>query len=83
MNTKLSDDCLSVAGEDIEKEKTEEKAKEAEDVPFETPLLYKELKLYVPPITFPSHLHKSKRNKWFYELISTHTKNKNKYKHIQ
>ncbi|KAK0598873.1 hypothetical protein LWI29_000228 [Acer saccharum] len=37
-----------------EEEETEEKVKEAEDVPFEEPLLYKELKPYVPPITFPS-----------------------------
>ena len=56
----------------IYKKKTEEKAKEAEDVPFEAPLLYKELKPYVPPITFLSRLQKSKWNKWFFELISPH-----------
>ncbi|KAI9181720.1 hypothetical protein LWI28_017862 [Acer negundo] len=32
----------------------EEKVKEVEDVPFEEPLLYKELKPFVPPITLPS-----------------------------
>ncbi|KAK4859199.1 hypothetical protein QYF36_001245 [Acer negundo] len=53
----------SWAGEEEEKEETEEKAKEAEDGPFEAPLLYKELKPYVPPIIFPSRLHKSKWNK--------------------
>jgi hypothetical protein len=72
----FSDDFSSVADEDeeteVEKEETKEKAKEAEDVPFEEPLLYKELKPYVPPITFPSRLHKSKWNKWFSELISPH-----------
>ena len=72
----LSDDFSSVADEDeeteVEKEETKEKAKEAEDVPFEEPLIYKELKPYVPPITFPSRLHKSKWNKWFSELISSH-----------
>ena len=60
-------------GEEVEKEETEEKAKEAEDVPFEAPLLYKELKPYVPPIIFLSRLHKSKWNKWFSELISLHS----------
>ena len=59
-------------GEEVEKEETEEKAKEVEDVPFEAPLLYRELKPYVSPITFPSPLHKSKWNKWFSELISPH-----------
>ena len=63
----FSDDFSSVADEE---EETEEKVKEVEDVPFEEPLLYKELKPYVPPITFPSRLHKSKWNKWFSELIS-------------
>ncbi|KAK0600066.1 hypothetical protein LWI29_011259 [Acer saccharum] len=47
----FSDDFSSVADEE---EETEEKVKEVEDVPFEEPLLYKELKPYVPPITFPS-----------------------------
>ena len=65
----FSDDFSSVADED-EEEETEENVKEAEDVPFEAPLFYKELKPYVPPITFPSRLHKSKWNKWFSELIS-------------
>ncbi|KAK4845231.1 hypothetical protein QYF36_002585 [Acer negundo] len=59
-------------GEKVKKEETEEKAKEAEDVPFEEPLLYKELKPHVPPITFPSRLHKSNWNKWFFGLISSH-----------
>ncbi|KAK4846381.1 hypothetical protein QYF36_016567 [Acer negundo] len=59
-------------GEEVEKEETEEKVKEVEDVPFEALLLYKELKPYVPPITFPSRLHKSNWNKWFSELISSH-----------
>ena len=59
-------------GEEVEKEEMEEKSKEAEDVPFEAPLLYKELKPYVPPIIFLSRLHKSKWNKWFSELISPH-----------
>ncbi|KAI9177487.1 hypothetical protein LWI28_015806 [Acer negundo] len=40
--------------EEDEEEETEEKVKEVEDVPFEEPLLYKELKPYVPPITLPS-----------------------------
>ena len=65
----LSDDFSSVADEE---EETKEKVKEAEDVPFEEPLPYKELKPYVPPITFSSRLHKSKWNKWFSELISSH-----------
>ncbi|KAK4844502.1 hypothetical protein QYF36_020938 [Acer negundo] len=59
-------------GEEVEKEETEEKAKEAKNVPFEEPLLYKELKPYVPPITFPSRPHKNNWNKWFSELISSH-----------
>ncbi|KAK4843581.1 hypothetical protein QYF36_010184 [Acer negundo] len=58
--------------EEVEKEETKEKVKEAEDVPFEALLLYKELKPYVPPITFLSRLHKSNWNKWFFELISSH-----------
>ena len=76
LSNELSDDFSSVADEDeeteVEKEETKEKAKEAEVVPFEEPLIYKELKPYVPPITFPSRLHKSKWNKWFSELISSH-----------
>ena len=63
----FSDDFSSFVDEE---EETEEKVKEAEDVSFKAPLLYKELKPYVPPITFPSRLHKSKWNKWFSELIS-------------
>ncbi|KAK4846213.1 hypothetical protein QYF36_014407 [Acer negundo] len=59
-------------GEEVEKEEMEEQGKEAEDVPFEESLIYKELKPYVPPITFPSRLHKSNWNKWFSELISPH-----------
>ncbi|KAK4848006.1 hypothetical protein QYF36_008084 [Acer negundo] len=57
-------------GEEVEKEETEEEVKEAQNVPFEASLLYKELMPYVPPITFPSCLHKTKWNKWFSELIS-------------
>ncbi|KAK4840807.1 hypothetical protein QYF36_018676 [Acer negundo] len=49
--------------EEEEKEEMEEKAKETANVPFEAPLLYKELKPYVLPITFPSCLQKSKWNK--------------------
>ncbi|KAK0575231.1 hypothetical protein LWI29_035818 [Acer saccharum] len=52
-------------GELVEKEETKEKAKEAEDVPFKKPLLYKELRPYVPPITFLSRLYK--RTMDFYE----------------
>ncbi|KAK4847034.1 hypothetical protein QYF36_024581 [Acer negundo] len=37
-----------------ENDEIEEKPKEAKDVPFEEPLLYKELKPYIPPITLPS-----------------------------
>ncbi|KAK4846847.1 hypothetical protein QYF36_022567 [Acer negundo] len=72
VSLELSNDLSSVAVEDVEKEETEEKVKEVEDIPFEALLLYKELKLYAPPITFSSCLHKSKWNKWFSELISPH-----------
>ena len=72
LSNELSNDLSSVADKEEQKEEMAEKAKEAEDVPFEEPLLYKELKPYVPPITFPSRLHKSKWNKWFSELISSH-----------
>ncbi|KAK4853690.1 hypothetical protein QYF36_013000 [Acer negundo] len=59
-------------GEEDEEEETEENVKEEDDAFFETPLLYKEIKLYVPLITFLSRLHKSNWNKWFSELISPH-----------
>ncbi|KAK4856285.1 hypothetical protein QYF36_015979 [Acer negundo] len=52
----FSDDFSSVANEDEKTEdeemETEENVKEVKDVPFDAPLLYKELKPYVPPITF-------------------------------
>ncbi|KAK4855976.1 hypothetical protein QYF36_012901 [Acer negundo] len=55
----VHEDVLSqpdVTYEEVEKEETDKKVNEAEDVPFEASLLYKELKPYVPPITFPSKL---------------------------
>ncbi|KAK4841624.1 hypothetical protein QYF36_007645 [Acer negundo] len=68
VSCEFSDDFSSVADEGVEKEETEEKAKEAEDVSLEEPLLCKELKPYIPPITFPSHLHK--RTFWHMEISS-------------
>ena len=48
------EDVATFPSNDVEKEETEEKVKKADDVPFEEPLLYKELKPYVPPTAFAS-----------------------------
>ncbi|KAK3232522.1 hypothetical protein Dsin_004403 [Dipteronia sinensis] len=65
----FANDSSNVAGEEIQKEGIEEQPKEAENVFFEEPLIYKETMPYVPHVACTSRLHKSNWYKLFSELI--------------